>query len=178
MDKLEDFIRNNREEMDYRDPSPKVWKEIRKKTGRKGKSITTWTAAASVLILIGTSLILLLSKGDKVHGSGSEALLMKNNPQLLETEFYYNNMIKTLYNEASPMLVVYPDLKKELNDDMAQIDSLCADIKKDLRDNVSNQQVIEALIKNYRIKTEILQEMLDLLRQEQNPPEKPKSHEL
>jgi hypothetical protein len=178
MDKLEDFIRNNRGEIDYREPSPRVWKGIRKNTRRQGKSITIWSAAASVLILIGTSLILLLSKADKRHVSGSEASIMKNNPQLLETEFYYNNMAKTLYNEASPMLVGYPDLKIELNADMAQIDSLCADIKKDLRDNVSNQQVIEALIKNYRIKTEILQEMLNLLRQEQNPPEKPKSHEL
>jgi hypothetical protein len=103
---------------------------------------------------------------------------MKRNPQLKETELYYNNLVNILYNEASPLLAAYPDIRKEYLNDISQIDSICTDIKKDLNDNVSNQEVIEALIKNYRIKIQILEEMLDQLKQKENIPLNKESHEL
>jgi|WetSurMetagenome_2_1015567.scaffolds.fasta_scaffold24539_3 hypothetical protein len=178
MDKLEDFIRKNRSDFDFREPSPWVWKGIRAQIGNRRRSILWWSAAASVIVLLGISALFLYPWPGRGNVSRREEIIMKRNPQLMETEFYYNNLVKTLSNEAKPLLVGYPDLRKELNSDMSRIDSLCAEIKKDLRDNVSNQQVIEALINNYRIKTEILQEMLEMLKQEQNSQEKPKSHEI
>jgi hypothetical protein len=178
MDKLEDFIRNNPGKMDLHDPSPEVWNRIRKGLHNKTWSIILISVAASIVILTGLAILFHLSGNNNDYSTRNESRILKNNPQLIETEFYYNNMVKILYNEASPMLTGYPDIKKELNDDMSQIDSICTDIKKDLKDNVSNQQVIEALIKNYRIKIQILQEMLDLMKQEQDSPEKTKSHEL
>jgi hypothetical protein len=76
------------------------------------------------------------------------------------------------------MLAGFPDIRKEFLSDMSQIDSICTDIKKDLKDNVSNQEVIEALINNYRIKIQILEEMLDELKQNENKPVKNDPHEL
>jgi len=38
--------------------------------------------------------------------------------------------------------------------------------------------VIEALIQNYRIKLQILEEMLSMLKQNENKKDKPDSHEL
>ena len=52
------------------------------------------------------------------------------------------------------------------------------DIKKDLKDNIANQDVIEALIQNYRIKINILEDMLTVLKANENNHEKEKSHEL
>jgi hypothetical protein len=59
-----------------------------------------------------------------------------------------------------------------------QIDSICSEIKKDLKDNVANQDVIEALIQNYRIKIRLLEDMLELLKENEENPVKSKSHEL
>ena len=78
--------------------------------------------------------------------------MMKTNSQLKETEIYYNNLANSLYREATPMLTRNPEIEKELSTDISQIDSICSEIKKDLKDNVANQDVIEALIQNYRIK--------------------------
>jgi hypothetical protein len=39
-----------------------------------------------------------------------------------------------------------------------------------LKDNVDNQDVIEALINNYRIKIQILEDMLIVLKQNENNP--------
>jgi hypothetical protein len=52
------------------------------------------------------------------------------------------------------------------------------EIKKDLKDNISNQDVVEALIQNYRIKIRILEDMLTVLKANENNPEKKKSHEI
>jgi hypothetical protein len=97
---------------------------------------------------------------------------------LKETETYYNTLVNSLYKEATPLLTNNPDIKKELNTDLSHIDSICVEIKKDLKDNISNQDVVEALIQNYRIKIKILEDMLTVLKANENNPEKKKSHEI
>jgi hypothetical protein len=103
---------------------------------------------------------------------------MKNNSQLKETEAYYNNLVNSLYSEATPLLTNNPEIKNELNTDLAHLDSICIDIKKDLKDNISNQDVVEALIQNYRIKIHILEDMLKVLRDNEPNPVKKQNHEL
>ena len=76
------------------------------------------------------------------------------------------------------MLTKNPEIEKELSADISQIDSICSEIKKDLKDNVANQDVIEALIQNYRIKVRILEDMLKLLKENEETPDKSNSHEL
>jgi len=97
---------------------------------------------------------------------------------LKETEIYYSTLVNSLYMEATPLLTKNPEIKKELNTDLSQLDSICSDLKKDLKDNVSNQEVVEALIQNYRIKIRLLEDMLTILKENENNPEKKKSHEL
>jgi hypothetical protein len=179
MKKLEDFIRKNREDLDDHDPSPEVWKGIRRNLGSHHPFIMRRLAAAAVIIVVATAAIFHYIKDNKVGAMNKrEAFMMKNNPQLKETELYYNNLVNSLYNEVTPMLAGFPDIRKEFLSDMLQIDSICTDIKKDLKDNVSNQEVIEALINNYRIKIQILEEMLDELKQNENKPVKNDPHEL
>jgi hypothetical protein len=179
MEKLEDFIRKNREGIDDQYPSPEVWKGIRRDLLSRRPVILKRLAAAAVIIVVITAAIYHYTNENKDgFMNQKESSLIKNNPQLKETEFYYNNLVNSLYNEAVPLLAGYPDLRNEFLSDMSQIDSICTDIKKDLKDNVSNQEVIEALIKNYRIKIQILEEMLDLLKQNENKPVKSDTHEL
>jgi hypothetical protein len=87
-------------------------------------------------------------------------------------------MINTLYDEAKPLLTVRPEVEKELDSDMARIDSICTDIRNDLKDNVDNQEVIEALIRNYRIKIKILEDMLLILKKSEDENSKKESHEI
>ncbi|MCU0471984.1 MAG: hypothetical protein MUC93_01290 [Bacteroidales bacterium] len=181
MDKLEEHIRKNREELDNYSPSREVWNGI-SKSMRSGKlKVTGWlSAAAMIVVILTTSVLFYKGEWNKTIflTRDSDAQLMKTNPQVMEAEIYYNSLFNSLYSEATPLLTTQPEIKKELFSDLSQLDSLCADIKKDLKDNVDNQNVIEALIKNYRIKTEILEDMLDLLKQNENDPLKNNSHAL
>lgn len=165
MDRLEEYITKNREDLDRYEPSDEVWKGIRKEMHRGRRDLFRWlSAAAAIAIITGTAAVFYVARANKA------------NPELVESEIYYNNLINDLYSKATPLLTGNPDLKKELLDDMSQLDSICADIKRDLRDNVDNQEVIEALITNYRIKTQILEDMLEVLRQNDVNPEKNKDN--
>ena len=177
MDRLEEYIRKNREELDKYDPSPEIWKEIRKTMHKGGRQLIMWVSAAAMIVVIFGTAVLFYVTGERgnyvLSKRDAGLLIMKTNPGLIESEIYYNNLINDLYKEATPLLTGYPDIEKELLNDMSQLDSICADIKRDLRDNVDNQEVIEALINNYRIKTQILEDMLEILRQNENNSEKP-----
>jgi hypothetical protein len=182
MDKLEDYIRKNREELDKYHPSANVWQNIRKDLHGRRIDRLKWISAAAIIIILFCTTALLYIKQGNLDATGlrrdSSLLFMKANPQLMETERYYDNLVNTLYIEAEPLLSDYPDVQKELNLDLAQIDSLCADLRKDLKDNIANQEVIEALINNYRIKLRILEDMLEVLRQDENNQTNTNNHEL
>jgi hypothetical protein len=182
MDKLEEHIRKNREDLDRYNPSSIIWKRI-SRTLRQDKSrISHWrSVAAMAAVLIGTAVLFFITGtrwSEKSREISSGEGLSPAGRQLKETEIYYNNLVNTLYREATPLLTGNPEVEKELNTDISQLDSICADIKKDLKDNVANQEVVEALIQNYRIKIRLLEDMLTILKEDKNNPEKRKDYEL
>ena len=182
MDRLEEHIRNNRKDLDRHNPSYDVWRRIDKSLGKEKTHLPKWFSIAAMFVLILGSALILYNGRSKIFGLRGEKIMEaeeeRANPQLKETEIYYTNLVNSLYREATPLLVSNPDIKKELNTDISHLDSLCTDIRKDLKDNVANQEVVEALILNYRIKIRLLEDMLVILRENEGKPDNNKSHEL
>jgi hypothetical protein len=182
MDKLEEHIRKNREDLDRYNPPASIWRNIRKDVKRGKSPLRQWLSLAAMVVIIIGLVTLFLKPGYNLEKTGkdqkSENDISQIAPQLKETEVYYNNLVNSLYKEAAPMLTNNPEIKNELNSDLSHLDSMCVDIKKDLKDNISNKDVVEALINNYRIKIHILEDMLRVLRENETTPEKKKSHEL
>jgi hypothetical protein len=182
MDKLEEHIRKDREDLDRYSPRKGIWRNIRKNLNKGNSLSRQWISiAALIVVIIGTAVVFFRpeyrwSSSDKQKNNSDD--LTRVAPQLKETETYYNNLINSLYSEAKPMLTNNPEIKKELNSDLSQLDSICTDLKKDLKDNIANQDVVEALIRNYRIKIRLLEDMLIVLKESDANPEKTKSHEL
>lgn len=182
MDRLEEYIRKKRDDLDIYKPSPGLWRGIKKDLKRDRQPFRQWgSVAATVAVITATSVIFyLIGKGSRnndgslISGRGFTVV----SSQLKEAETYYSNQINLLYREAAPMLTGYPELKCELESDISQIDSIYAVLRKDLRDNIANQDVVEALIQNYMIKIKILKEMLVILKENENNPEKSRSYEL
>lgn len=171
MNQLEEYINNNREDLDKYTPSVNVWKGIRKNLqGRRTNRVMWLSAAAMIVVILATAVLFYIAKEREnfiLTGKEADIRYLKTNPELLESEIYYNNLIHDLFKEASPLLTNNPDVERELLSDMSELDSICIDIKKDLRDNVANQEVIEALITNYRVRINMLEDLLRTLRQEE-----------
>lgn len=182
MDNLEEYIRKNREDLDKYNPPSHVWRNIRSRL-KSGKAPMRklLSIAAITVIILGTALMLINRRNFMTNpevAGRNDSIEVKINPQLKETEIYYNNLVNSLYHEATPLLTNNPEIRKELTIDIDHLDSICADIRKDLKDNVANQQVVEALIQNYRIKIRLLEDMLTILKRNENKSEKKKSYEL
>jgi len=179
MDELEKFIVDHRQELDKYSPKKKTWKRIESALGKSPRYLTYGLSAAAAILVITIALAALLKMDVSwLPGSKKYQTLKYNDPIIRETELYYENLFNDMLIEAKPLLTEYPDLEKELIIDLSQLDSICSEIKQDLKDNISNQEVIEALIKNYRIKIRILNDMLDLLKQDDNKNLKTKNHAL
>ena len=165
MDKLEKFINDNREALNAYDPDPAIWERIKKPGPLSFRQV--FNRAAMIIIIIGISIVIVMRAG--IDGDWPDQNLSAENPDLKETEIYYNNKVQQLMDDAQPLFTANPDIERELMIDIKHLDSICMEIKEDLKDNISNQEVIGALVMNYRIKIDILEEILEILgEQEKN----------
>ncbi len=172
-DKLEKFILENRESFDNLEPDPQLWEGIHKKKGRilkfNWKDIA-WKAAAVVIIFISSYYFhAYMASRNQAHNqqifSNKET---KNNPMmqnLMEAEAFYTSQINFKKDEVFKLAGGNPQVNREINTEFVELDKVFEELKKDLKDNADNEEVIEAMIQNYRFKLEILEDMLSQLKQ-------------
>jgi len=181
MDKLEKFIRENRQDLDRYEPDQAIWNRIEKINGRKVMFIPGYLMRAAMIVLIAASSLLIykITSGGNYRNGKNIVSDSRFSPELTEAEIYYTSMANNLLEKAKPYMASNPVLESELMSEIAHLDSISGNIRKDLKDNISNQEVIEALIMNYRIKVRLLEEMLEILtEQEENNKDNTPKHEL
>jgi hypothetical protein len=161
-DKLEEFVLKNREEFDFYEPDSRIWDKIKSKI-RSGKSINlrlVISRVAAVLLIFIISYMI----NRFINEGFPRITLVKDKeveiPELKEAENYYSGLLNEKLNEIKPILTACPALEEELIYDLNQLDSLYAELKNDLKDNIANQEVIDAMIQNYRLRISILEELL------------------
>jgi hypothetical protein len=165
-DRFEEFIRSHSQEFDVREPDAALWNRIRKDTEpRRAIRLRYYISrAAIILFLIGATLI-----GQRIWMKGHSSIAQKNNnvelniPELQEAEMYYTGMINAKLEEVKPLLSNHPSLEIELKSDLSELDSIYASLKNDLKDDIANQEVIEAMIENYRLRISILEDIVTYL---------------
>jgi len=172
--RFEKFIREKREEFDVREPDPMLWKKI--EANIKPRRVIDWriiaSRAAAVLIIFAASYMV----HELIDNNGRTLSVRKPQqkpakeiiiPELQEAELYYSGLINEKLEEIKPILANCPGIEDELKYDMSELDSLYADLKKDLKDNIANQEVVEAIIENYRLRIAILEELLTEIKPEE-----------
>jgi hypothetical protein len=164
-DNLEKFISENRDAFDLYDPNPDLWKKIEKNMNRKTIAFKKilWRAAA-VAMIFGASLIF-HRYIDMLNTAKTAKVEI---PELQEAEIYYSSLLNSKLSEIKPMLEEHPGLDKEIMSDLSELDSVYSDLKEDLKDNVANQEVIQAMIQNYRLRLSILEDILNELNKDNN----------
>lgn len=169
-DKLDKFLRENREQFDVYDPDPGIWQKIKPvRPVREEKPVNwriiLWRAAAVGIIFILSYLVseyVFKRYGPLFKFSISNRKEIRI-PELQEAEIYYTSQLQVKFQEVKDYLTDHPGLEGELIRDFTALDSIHHELKKDLKDNVSNKEVVEALILNYRIKLTILEDLLQHL---------------
>jgi len=185
MDKLEKYILQNREEFDLAEPSPDVWEKIHKREGNEKVIKVNWKKhlmrAAAVILIIGTTYFIQEFRYNSENKNVETAQIDENLiiPELKEVEDYYNTEVNRKMKEISKLANYNSEIQMHLENDMAELDSVYSDLKNDLKENIDNEEVIAAMIQNYKIKMEILEDLLYFLQDKNNDKiKKAKQYEL
>lgn len=184
-DHLEKFLRKNRDQFDLYDPDPAIWDRIKPARKVKEEQPVNWkvigwrgAAAAAVFILsllIAEYLLQPVGPFSRFRFASRNEIMI---PELQEAEIYYTSQLQLKYQDVKSYLNEYPGLESELIRDFQAIDSIQNELKKDLKDNVSNREVLEALIQNYRIKLSILEDILQHFEYAEGEKNDENNHEL
>jgi len=167
-DRLEDFIRQNRQDFDVYEPDPSLWLRINpgNPVQKKDRRLT-WLryAAAAAVLFAAVSMGIYYIGGSN---NSSQKLYGDLYTEIVEAESFYTSLVDQKYSELQPYISSSPEVKEELDYDLNELDAICNELKEDLRDNVANPEVIEALIQQYRMKVEILEDLLKKLKEKEN----------
>lgn len=188
-DHLKNFISQNRDAFDSEKPSEDLWSRIEKdlpKNNVEAKTIElpsstwqtyVWRVAAALLISIGSILvyewydqeeIIVMSPANTIEAPNSQERSL--NPELAEAEAYYSGKINNQLSELKKYTVSYPGLEEEVTLDLDDLDQAFHELQVELDNDVANEEVIEAMIENYQIKTEILEDILEGLQSTNSTP--------
>jgi len=173
-DKLEKFIIENRNEFDIYEPDAGLWDKIHlheTKTVRMSWKTLLIRVAAVVVIFIASYFFHDMIQKEKQQGSVALEQKIDDNSKvniLIEAELFYASQINSAREEIILLSGNDIGLMDDLNTDMVELDQVFAELKNDLKDDSDNEEVIEAMIQNYRIKLEILDEILLQLKESRN----------
>lgn len=181
MSQLENFIRDHRDEFDGEEPSPRVWKDLQiqmqapplPKKNSGGKLITMnilkWSVAAAILVLAGLGVFHLINKPDQpdmaANKPGKEDLLQKINPTYAKEVYHFTQLIELKQEELKQIEKDNPELYQQFLGDISQLDSSYNNLKKELPSNPNREQLLEAMIDNLKMQTELLNQQLQIIQQ-------------
>ena len=164
MKKLEDFMRENRDDFDSKLPSIDLWDKIEsklEKEKKKTRTLNIWkvsaaVAAVLVLALIGTFMLNSQDSYQKYANVSDPEL-----KELLETEAYYSEKVSFQLNEINKCYKIFPELKSDIESDLNELDNMYKELESDLNENFYNREVIEAMIQNNRLRLEMVDRVLN-----------------
>jgi hypothetical protein len=162
-DRLEEFIKENREAFDQYEPSDKVWEQISKsKTKTKTVIFTNWFLRVAAVLTVVAIFTVTITKTN-IFNSG-EIAQQSDDPELrelIEAEAFYASQVNEKMDEIRKCYVAYPDIKEDVEMDLNELQQMYNELKTDLKENVSKKAVIEAMIENNRYRLKMVDEVLD-----------------
>jgi len=161
-DNLEKFISENRPKFDDKEAPKNIWSAIDQHLDQKNKKsarlIPIWRyarAAAAAVLLIGTGVFI----GKNMDNQTSVELAFEEVfPEFFEAEQYYKKEVKTKVAQLAKY-----DHDDSINEDLEQLDIIYEELQKELSEAPKNkqEQIINAMITNYRTKLSILERVLE-----------------
>jgi len=174
-DPFEDFVKDHRDEFDDLVPSEDLFEHIETRKRRTiplhSKVWISRVAAALVVFTIGFGASELISTIKDRSDSNQEYTLSTEEfdpmeasyQEFYEMQIYYTQQIDGVRKEIVLLSHDNKEINNEIDLELDELKAIFEELKNDLEDHVNNQEVIEAMIMNYRIKLRMLQEMKNQL---------------
>ena len=164
-DRLESFVEENRHEFDYMEPSEKVWETINLKLEPEQKKperrFVLLKIAAVIVLVLAIPAVIYIQNGTTESRAKNDAPVDPEIQELMEAEAYYAQEVSGKLAEIQKCYKVHPEIKSEIETDLSELESMYISLKKDLHENISNKEVIEAMIENNRNRMKLVDEVLE-----------------
>ena len=162
-DRLEEFIKANREEFDQLEPSDKVWEQI-SKSKRKPKTVSmvSYLLRVAAVVAIAVVFTVLLVKYNPF--APRELNVQNEDPELrelIEAEAFYASQVNEKMDEIRKCYNTYPEIKEDVEMDLIELQEMYDTLKSDLNENISKKAVIEAMIENNRFRLKMVDDVLE-----------------
>lgn len=155
-DRLKEHINKYRDEFElYPLDLSEEWKKLSKqlKPSNSNHKLVYMSIAASVIIFIlGGISIFNIQTNNRIYST-----------EMQEAQFYYQEII-----DAKLILIKNQISDPQLVADLDELDQAFYELKNDLKDDAQNEEVIIAMIDNYRLKLKILEKILKNLDDERH----------
>ncbi len=162
-DPLEKFVKANREDFDFRAPSPEVWAKINSTT-KKPKVVVMRNyllRVAAVVAVAAISSVLVWQSGIVGPNGMARNISDPELMELIEAEAFYSHQVGQKLKEIQKCYYTFPDLKDEIETDLMELEDMYKILKTDLNENISNRSVIEAMIENNRFRLKLCDNVLE-----------------
>lgn len=179
MDPLEKFIHNNRDAFDQATPPDNLFNGIRfennpTKIKKLYSPLAKWSLRAAAAILIFITAWFMNDLYDQKNNDMALNRKAKSQDraiayELREAEAFYSARISNNLQRIATLTSNRPGLLESVNTDIEELDIAYGELKKDLGDNAANTEVVEAMIQNYRLKLDILEQILSQIEEKNNP---------
>lgn len=172
-DKLGKFIAENRPAFDDLEPSSELWKKIGKEINAKKTHpvlrLNSWIWKAAAFLLVFASSWFLHDYVDRpakykdiVTSQSAPGSRLLN--ELADGEAYYTAQINNKQLELEKYTRAHPEIMDDLKREFRELDRDDLQLKEDLVESNANGKVIEAIMQSYRVKLQILEQVLSELK--------------
>jgi uncharacterized membrane protein YdfJ with MMPL/SSD domain len=188
MNRLEKFIKENRNAFDDDIPADKIWQGVEASINHNKKtklanmsSKLKWSIAAAVIILAGIGIFFKMQQNsvqkiDTVNAdTTSSSDLAKLAPESLPEMNEFAKLIALKQDELKKLSTEQPELYQKFTKDIIQLDSTYITLKKQLSIAPNKELLIEAMIQNLQLQLQVLNQQLHIINQIKNS--KNDSHE-
>jgi len=169
MESLKKYIRKNRDSFDEKEPLDGHFDRFRQKleTRKPVRKVNLFMVAAAAAIagLILTGTLGILYNNSMLNRNNSNGLsLSVVSPEFKEVEDYYLGQISTKYNQIKSLKEnSSPELESEVSKAINDMDLGYYLLKKDLSNSPKQERIVSAMIQQYQVRIEMLDQILKTL---------------
>jgi hypothetical protein len=168
--RLEDIIKNNREEFDDLEPRANLWSRIETELPQQFKDEKSGAKTFSLGFVLRAAAILVIVMGAGFFGylryqRSATVNLAAINPEYAKQQVQYASLIATKRSELKSIAKTDPQLYSEFTAEIAKMDSTYKKLNKDLLTSPNQEAVLRAMIRNLQVQTEVLNQQLNVIEQ-------------
>ena len=166
--RLEDFIRDNKTELNYTEPPADLWDKIERRLDQQKKSAVKkervikinflFKIAASVIVILGVTALLWRYQYNK-------NLIARIDPELAKQQVHYASLIESKQTELKQLEKEEPELYRTFSSELRKMENSYRQLQEELPKSPNQERTVKAMIKNLEIQIQVLNQQLIIIEQ-------------